>query len=495
MRHTVSRSFVTALAILAISCLSWTRTAHASGTAGNSSGGDPIASMGGEPIDNFWHFNVMFCTDGVLLYAGQWGASSQNEAYAVQLADVTATPSGGAAQDLGPGSPMNIAGAADNSGPLLSQSLAYQYTPQSPTTPITATIFRNDHGQTSPLEDPPDGDSDNDEVGSDGDGVSGTDESGFDDILPISGTVQPCQVGSIMTMGVERLVMPTPGVDPFLPDGSNGWFVSATQITLSATDNTAASPGGITTYYSVDDSSCAPGHTAACSTYSGPFTVTDSPHTIYFFSTDAAGNVEKQQESLTVSQDTHAPTVTCNAASFLLNQSPAQGSASVSDPASGLDAGTHSTYPFTANTTAVGTFTATTTPSPLTVGDNAGNSATVSPSCPYTVTFNAPRLVYNPTTKNSGSSVPIKIQLLDANGTNVSSVSTTVTALCVVKQPTTTCGNAPAINKPFTYLVFDQGPGYQYNLKTTGLAARTSYYLLYTAGADPTVYRAPFLLG
>jgi hypothetical protein len=43
----------------------------------------------------------------------------------------------------------------------------------------------------------------------------------------------------------------------------------------------------------------------------------------------------------------------------------------------------------------------------------------------------------------------------------------------------------------FTFSKLSQGPGYQYDLKTTGLA-RSSYNLLFTITGDPTVHAAAF---
>lgn len=88
--------------------------------------------------------------------------------------------------------------------------------------------------------------------------------------------------------------------------GSNNWYTSAVSVTLSAVDNTGGS-GVATTYYAVDDATCAPGSTASCSTYGSAINATtDGTHTVYFFSLDKAGNVEAQQ-SVTFGLDQTSP--------------------------------------------------------------------------------------------------------------------------------------------------------------------------------------------
>jgi len=102
-------------------------------------------------------------------------------------------------------------------------------------------------------------------------------------------------------------------------------------------------------------------------------------------------------------------------------------------------------------------------------------------------------LGYDPTkSKQSGSTVPIKIQLCSASGANLSSASIPVRATYVVRVTTNTpapledAGNA----NPDDNFRFDAG-SYIFNLKTTGYATGT-YLLGFTVAGDPTTHTVQF---
>jgi hypothetical protein len=92
------------------------------------------------------------------------------------------------------------------------------------------------------------------------------------------------------------------------------------------------------------------------------------------------------------------------------------------------------------------------------------------------------KLLYNTTkASNSGATVPVKLQLLDAAGNNLSAAGITVTVTGLTPSPAP--GKAPG--GTFTFLALpNQGPGYQLKVKTTGYPAGT-YTLSFTAGSDP----------
>jgi len=97
------------------------------------------------------------------------------------------------------------------------------------------------------------------------------------------------------------------------------------------------------------------------------------------------------------------------------------------------------------------------------------------------------KLVYNTTTQyRSGATIPIALQLRNAQGNNVSSASIAVLAVGVVNSSGTV---VKAINAAFT---FSRGQvQYNYDLDTTGLTSG-SYTVRFTAGSDPTTHLAPF---
>ena len=104
-------------------------------------------------------------------------------------------------------------------------------------------------------------------------------------------------------------------------------------------------------------------------------------------------------------------------------------------------------------------------------------------------------LLYDPgVTKKSGSAYPIKIQLCDTNGNNLSSSSVTVHAISVTQVRTTTpatlegTGNA---NPDFDFRYDSSLAGYIVNLSTQGYASG-AYTLNFTAGLDPAIHSVPF---
>jgi hypothetical protein len=109
-----------------------------------------------------------------------------------------------------------------------------------------------------------------------------------------------------------------------------------------------------------------------------------------------------------------------------------------------------------------------------------------------TVSFNV-CILYDPTKAvKSGATYPIKLQLCDGNGNNVSSAGIVLHAVNIQQVSTSaygdviTSGNANEDNN----FRFTDG-FYIFNLKTTGLSTGT-YKLYFTAGNDPTLHSVEF---
>jgi predicted extracellular nuclease len=136
-----------------------------------------------------------------------------------------------------------------------------------------------------------------------------------------------------------------------------------------------------------------------------------------------------------------------------------------------------------------------TTPQALTItGEFSGGTFTAASSDTATlsVSFNI-CLLYDPTKAvKSGGTYPIKLQLCDINGSNVSSADIVVHAINIQQVSTSaygdiiTSGNA----NPDNNFRFDSGY-YIFNLKTTGLST-VVYNLYFTAGDDPVQHVVQF---
>lgn len=128
--------------------------------------------------------------------------------------------------------------------------------------------------------------------------------------------------------------------------------------------------------------------------------------------------------------------------------------------------------------------------------DNAGNAATPQ-SVSYSVNFGISVLFDQTKAAKSGSTIPIKIQLVDALGHNVSSAAMVVHAVSLIQIATSAsetvndAGSAnPDANFRFESSLGTSG-GYIFNLKTTGLPTGT-YRLGFTVNADPAIYTLQF---
>ena len=183
--------------------------------------------------------------------------------------------------------------------------------------------------------------------------------------------------------------------------GSNGWYTSSVQITLSATDNLS---GVAATYYTLNG--------GAQQTYSTAFTVSgDGTHAVTYWSVDKAGNIEATH-SLTVKIDGTKPVLTFGSAT------PSPNSAGWHDTAV--------TLPYTTSDATSGVASAT-PGSPLSIstqGSAVTQGVTVTDVAGNTATFTSPAFkidITAPVTTGSASGATVTLSATD----NLSGVAAT----------------------------------------------------------------------
>jgi microsomal dipeptidase-like Zn-dependent dipeptidase len=124
--------------------------------------------------------------------------------------------------------------------------------------------------------------------------------------------------------------------------------------------------------------------------------------------------------------------------------------------------------------------------------DAVGNASVG--SARYTVAFNV-CLLYDPSkARRAGSTVPIRVQLCDASGANVSTPEITLIATSVSQVSTAVSGtveDAGAANADNNFRYDATLGGYAYNLKTTGFTIGT-YAIGFVASGDPTTHKVEF---
>jgi hypothetical protein len=267
-----------------------------------------------------------------------------------------------------------------------------------------------------------------------------------------------------------------------------GWNNSNVTTSISATDNTGGTGVSKITY------STSGAQTTAPTDVNGPAAsitiTTEGITTVNYFATDLAGNIESAQ-TLTIKIDKTPPIILVTEpinGSYLINQSVVT-DYSCTDSLSGvmdctgttptgaqLDTGSAGAKSFNVSST-----------------DNAGNSA-VPTIINYNVNYGLVVLFDQSKAHKSGSTVPVKVQLVDANGANVSSPSNTVHAVSVLQissQASTTLDDSGNANPDFDFR-YDSGlEGYLFNLKTNGYQTGT-YKLNFVVSNSATVYSVNF---
>jgi hypothetical protein len=206
--------------------------------------------------------------------------------------------------------------------------------------------------------------------------------------------------------------------------GNNGWYVSNVQVALTATDNEGGS-GVAKTEYSFDG--------ITWNTYTAPFMVsTEGTTTVYYRSTDNAGNVEETKtEAIKIDKTLPSITITSPQAKDYLHSENVTLNFSATDALSGIDAITgllDSTPATNGQVIDLRTLTLGQHTLAVTAVDKAGNSAS------KTVTFNVkpvPATVdVKPDTLNRASqsdknavTVYIEVPGYDVNAMDVATVT------------------------------------------------------------------------
>jgi hypothetical protein len=225
-------------------------------------------------------------------------------------------------------------------------------------------------------------------------------------------------------------------------------------------------------------------------------TETSSAQTDSRIISDVAGNSTTAGPISGIMVDKKAPTLTITSpaagATYLLNQ-PVLAGYTITDGGSGVDT-SHSGGPVSSgspiDTAAVGSKSFT-----VSAQDNVGNVATQSVS--YTVAYAFAALYDQTKAVKSGATIPIKLQITDASGANISASGIVVHAVRVNLTSTNAPGaleDAGNANPDFDFR-YDASlggtGGYIYNLKTTGLGTGT-YAVTFSVAGDPTTHTVQF---
>jgi len=282
-------------------------------------------------------------------------------------------------------------------------------------------------------------------------------------------------------------VAPSTTASTSAPPNGAGWNNANVDVVLTAADNEGGS--GVTNItYSATGAQAIASTTVNAATTS--FTISaEGETTITYYASDVAGN-DESAKTIVIKIDKTAPTISVTsptAGSYLLNQN-ATIDFSCTDSLSGVASCTGSSPNGSAlDTASVGAKSVT-----VTATDLAGNTSVTVVN--YTVAYGIVALYDQAKTHKSGSTIPIKIRLVDASGANVSSSATVVHAVSVIQissQASTNFGDSGNSNPDFDFRYDASLGAYIFNLQTTGFGTG-SYLLNFVAGNSPTVYSVGF---
>lgn len=289
--------------------------------------------------------------------------------------------------------------------------------------------------------------------------------------IDTAGNAEPAQQ---LTIAIDRTA---PSIQCSAPDGV--WHAMDVSIACLATDTLSGMANSADSSFNL--STAVPDGTETANASTGSRAVCDAAGNCATAGPIAGNMVDKKPPSINV----NAPNGT-----YLLNQ-PVSASYACSDGGSGVA----SCAGPVANGTNISTTSIGSNSFAVNATDNVGNSSTQSVT--YTVAYKV-CVLYDPTRSvQSGSTIPLRVQLCDFNNANASSSSVVVHAISLVQVGTNASEIIQSVGdaNPDNDFRYDGGlgqpGGYTFNLSTKGLMTGT-YVLSFTAGADPTAHQLTF---
>ena len=272
---------------------------------------------------------------------------------------------------------------------------------------------------------------------------------------------------------IVRVDKTVPAIGCGTPDGA--WHATDVSIACAASDAVSGLAQGGDAAFNLTTSVPAGEETANAST--GSHTVLDLADNASTAGPIAGNKVDKKAPSIAITSPA--------AAVYILNQ-PVAASYACADGGSGVascSGPVASGVNFATAGVGISQFA-------VNAADHVANASTA--AVDYTVAFNVCVLFDQTKVVKSGAVVPVKLQLCDYAGVNVSNAAAVVHATAVKQISTTTTGtvqDAGQANPDNDFRL--AGDAYIFNLKTTGLSVGT-YELQFTATGDPTTHTVRF---